>query len=94
MRAVLLFVIGFVVAVQGYGQQPISTVKTQRTTFSISAVDDKTSAEIPAQFVIQAKQAHKTFEGKSQSDTQPYYFIMNPADTLSVIARSPGYYEA
>ncbi|SOD98490.1 OmpA family protein [Spirosoma fluviale] len=68
-------------------------VKTQKTLFSISAVDDKTSAELPAQFTIQAMQAKKKFIGKS-APVKPFEFILTRTDTLNVIASAPGYYEA
>ncbi|ADB38753.1 OmpA family protein [Spirosoma linguale] len=68
-------------------------VKTQKTLFSISAVDDKTSAEVPAQFTIQAMQAKKKFIGKSVP-VKPFEFILTRTDTLNVIASAPGYYEA
>ena len=59
----------------------------------ISAVDDKTSAEVPAQFTIQAKQAKKKYSGQSQLD-KPFAFVLTRTDTLNVVASSPGYYEA
>lgn len=68
-------------------------LKTQKTQFSISAVDDKTSAELPAQFTIQAMQAKKKFTGKSVP-VKPFEFILTRTDTLNVIASAPGYYEA
>lgn len=74
--------------------QPSSLVKSQKTLFTISAVDDKTSTEVAAQFTIQAKQANKKFVGKSQLEGKPFAFILTRTDTLNVIASAPGYYEA
>ncbi|MVM29186.1 OmpA family protein [Spirosoma sp. HMF4905] len=74
------------------GQQS-GVVKTQKTVFTISAVDDKTSAEVAAKFTIQARQAKKEFAGKSQLNGKPFVFILTRTDTLSVLASAPGYYE-
>jgi len=80
-----------------FGQAKVSLVpqsaKTQKTLFSISAVDDKTSAQLSAQFTIQALQAKKKFVGKSELN-QPFDFVLTRTDTLNVIASAPGYYEA
>ncbi|GAB4044287.1 OmpA family protein [Spirosoma litoris] len=75
------------------GQQP-GVIKTQKTVFTISAVDDKTSAEVAAQFTIEAKQSKKKFVGKSQLDGKSFAFILTRTDTLNVITSAPGYYEA
>ena len=74
--------------------QNLAVVRTQKTLFTISAVDEKTSLEVPAQFTIQAKQARKKFVGKSFTDGKPFAFVLTRTDTLNVIASSPGYYEA
>ncbi|WP_080057512.1 OmpA family protein [Spirosoma aerolatum] len=74
--------------------QNLAVARTQKTLFTISAVDEKTSQEIPALFTIQAKQAKKKFVGKSFADGKPFAFVLTRTDTLNVIASSPGYYEA
>ncbi|WP_332368051.1 OmpA family protein [Spirosoma telluris] len=74
--------------------QPSPSVKTQKTLFTISAVDDKTSTEVAAQFTIQARQANLKFVGKSQLEGKPFAFVLTRTDTLAVIASAPGYYEA
>lgn len=74
--------------------QNLAVARTQKTLFTISAVDEKTSQEVPAQFTIQAKQARKKFVGKSFTDGKPFAFVLTRTDTLNVIASSPGYYEA
>lgn len=93
MRVVLLLFIVFS-TVRLYGQSPSSITKAHRTVFTISAVDDKTSADLPTQFTIQAKLSRKKFEGKSGPGSQSFDFILTRTDTLDVIAYSPGYYEA
>ena len=92
MRAVLLLVVSLLTLSPLFGQVKLPT-KSQKTLFTISAVDDKTSAELPAQFTIQAIQAKKKFTGKSDS-VKAFSFILTRTDTLNVIASSPGYYEA
>lgn len=92
MRAVLLPFFCLLSFSSLFGQAKLP-VKTQKTLFTISAVDDKTSAELPAQFTIQAIQAKKKFVGKSES-AKPFSFILTRTDTLNVIASAPGYYEA
>ena len=92
MRAVLFLLFSLLTLPHLFGQVQVP-VKTQKTLFTISAVDDKTSAELPAQFTIQAMQANQKFIGKSLPD-KPYAFILTRTDTLNVIASAPGYYEA
>ncbi|GAB2589826.1 OmpA family protein [Spirosoma areae] len=89
MRIILAFLLGL--PLLGISQ-PLP-VKTQKTLFMISAVDDKTSAELPASFRIEAKQAKKKFEGQSQMG-KSFSFILTRTDTLTVITNAPGYYEA
>lgn len=92
MRAVFLLLVNFFISSQIYGQQPLSLTKTRTIPFTISAVDDKTSADLPTQFSIQAKQAQKIVDGKSQSIDKPFALTLTRTDTLVVIANSPGYY--
>ncbi|GAB3042370.1 OmpA family protein [Spirosoma pulveris] len=92
MRAVLISLFCLLSFSSLFGQVKLP-VKTQKTLFSISAVDDKTSAELPAQFTIQAMQAKKKYTGKSVP-FRPFEFILTRTDTLNVIASAPGYYEA
>lgn len=75
-----------------FGQNTLSS-KPTRTVFSIRAVDDRTSAELPTQFTINAHLARKRFAGKSQTG-RGFDFILTRTDTLTVIASAPGYYEA
>ncbi|WP_020603753.1 OmpA family protein [Spirosoma spitsbergense] len=76
------------------GAQQSDAVKTQKTLFTISAADDKTSAALPATYTIRALQANKRWEGKSEQGGNSFSFMLTRTDTLNVIARSPGYYEA
>ncbi len=92
MRAVLLVIVSLLAFSPLFGQVKLP-VKSQRTLFTISAVDDQTLTELPAQFTIQAIQAKKKFTGKSEFN-KPYSFILTRTDTLNVIASAPGYYEA
>ena len=97
MRALFIIVLSLLCLPNVYGQVKVSLVpqpvKTQKTLFSISAVDDKTSAELAAQFTIQAIQAKKKFVGNSQPN-KSFDFVLTRTDTLNVIASAPGYYEA
>ena len=93
MRAFFLLLISFFCIVQVYGQPPLSLTKSRTVPFTISAVDDKTSAALPTQFTIQAKLAHQKFNGRSQSIVKPFAITLTRTDTLMVVANSPGYYE-
>lgn len=93
MRALIPLFISLLWLPAVYGQSA-AIVKTQRTLFTISAVDDKSSAEIPAQFTIRALQAGQKFEGKSLAGGKPFAFMLSRTDTLNVVASAPGYYEA
>lgn len=92
MRIILMLLICLANLPDLYGQLTLPA-KTQRTLFTLKAVDDKTSAELPAQFKVQAQLAKKEFEGKSQSD-KPFTFILTRTDTLNVITKASGYYES
>jgi outer membrane protein OmpA-like peptidoglycan-associated protein len=89
IRATLLFLLSLTALPLLHGQQ---LVKTQKTLFTISAVDDKTSAELPATFSIETQLAKQKYAGKSQPNT-PFTFTLTRTDTLTVIASAPGYYE-
>ena len=93
MRTLITLIVNLVLLSSAYGQ-PSLPVKTQRTLFTISAVDDKTSAELPTQFTIEAIQAGKKFTGKSLPGGKSFAFLLTRTDTLNVIASSPGYLEA
>ena len=93
MRVLLILFFSLLILPNAHAQQS-NAVRTQKTLFSISAVDDKTSAEIPAAFTIQATLANKQWEGKSERGGKTFSFTLTRTDTLNVIARSPGYYEA
>ncbi|MFD2570419.1 OmpA family protein [Spirosoma soli] len=92
MRIVLAFLLYLAFLPYGYGQVN-PPVKTQKTVFTLKAVDDKTSAELSAQFTVEAKLAKKKFSGKGQSG-KPFSFILTRTDTLNVISSVPGYYES
>ena len=93
MRVILTLIFSLLMLSNLFAQQS-DGVKTQKTLFTISAVDDRTSAELPTTFTIQAMQARKKWEGKSAPGGKSFSFTLTRTDTLNVIARSPGYYEA
>ena len=93
MRVILTLFFSLLLLPNSFAQLS-DAVKTQKTLFTISAVDDKTSAELPATYTIQALQANKKWEGKSALGGTSFSFTLTRTDTLNVIARSPGYYEA
>lgn len=93
MRLILTLFFSLLLLPKSFAQQS-DVVKAQKTLFTISAVDDRTSAELPATFSIQAMQAKKKWAGKSALGGKTFSFILTRTDTLNVIARSPGYYEA
>ena len=90
MRTVLVIIFLLVSTASLYSQVQLSA-KAHKTLFTISAVDDQTSAELPARFTIRAKQAKQTFEGNSQPG-KSFDFVLTRTDTLDVIAKAPGYY--
>lgn len=75
-----------------YGQKIVS-IPTTRTIFSIRAVDDKSSVEVAAQFSINALTAKRSFSGQSQAGGA-FVFLLTQTDTLTVVAKASGYYEA
>ena len=91
MRSVLTLLLGLLTLFSAFGQTTLSE-KPTRTVFSIKAVDDGTSAELPAQFSIQALLAKKKFTGKSQPG-KSFDFVLTRTDTLNVVATVPGYFE-
>ncbi|GAB3644121.1 OmpA family protein [Spirosoma arcticum] len=92
MRSVLTLLLSLLTLFGAFGQTSLSE-KPTRTVFSIKAVDDGTSAELPAQFSIQALLAKKKFTGKSQPG-KSFDFVLTRTDTLNVVATVPGYFEA
>lgn len=88
---VIILFLGFVLP--AHSQLRVTPIKAQKTVFSINAADEKTAAELPAKFTVKAHQARKTFEGKS-APGQPYVFILNRTDTLTIVTQVSGYYEA
>ncbi|GAB3503971.1 hypothetical protein GCM10027341_33690 [Spirosoma knui] len=76
-----------------YGQTVKPMAKTQHTVFSLKAVDDQTSAEVSAEFSVEAKLAAKKFAGKSLLN-KPFTFVLNRTDTLTVVTKRSGYYES
>ena len=93
MRLTLVFLTFLLCLTNLYGQIVKPLTKTQHTVFTLKAVDDKSSAELPAQFTVQAKLANKKYSGKSQSN-KPFTFVLTRTDTLNVITSSKGYYES
>lgn len=92
MRFVPTILLCLTVLPGAFGQKALSD-KPTRTAFAIKAVDDKTSAELPAQFTIQALLAKKKFTGKSQPG-KSFDFVLTRTDTLNVVANAPGYRKA
>jgi OmpA-OmpF porin, OOP family len=92
MRSVLTPLLCLITLTALYGQKARSTPPT-RTVFSIRAVDDETSAELPAHFSIKALSAKKSFDGQTQPG-RSFDFVLTQTDTLSVVATASGYYEA
>ncbi len=64
----------------------------QPVDFSVRAVDEKTKADIPAQYEIQAVLAKKSFKGSSKPG-QPFNFVLTRTDTLVVKTDAKGYYK-
>ncbi|QHV96243.1 OmpA family protein [Spirosoma endbachense] len=93
MRALLILFVHLAIATVGYSQQQKTPVKQQKTLFTINAIDGKTSEELPARFTIHAKRAKRKFDGQSQLG-HPYAFVLTGSDTLTVITKTPGYYES
>ena len=71
MRVILTLFFSLLLLPNSFAQLS-DAVKTQKTLFTISAVDDKTSAELPATYTIQALQANKKWEGKSARAVPPF----------------------
>ncbi|AKD55945.1 OmpA family protein [Spirosoma radiotolerans] len=97
MRILFIALIHLLSLSYAFGQVNVSLVpqpaKRRDIPFTISAVDDKTSAVLPAKFTIQAKQTKQKFSGESRLGI-PYSFTLTHPDTINVIASTPGYYEA
>lgn len=74
-------------------QKTTLSSKPTNTLFAIKAVDNKTEAELPANFTIKAVLARKDYAGNSKPGTE-YTFLLTRADTLDVIVNVPGYLEA
>jgi OOP family OmpA-OmpF porin len=91
MRFILALLLQLVMLLPVFGQKTLPG-KPTRTLFSIRAVDDRTSAEIPTQFTVTAHLARKRFMGKSQFN-KGFDFILTRTDTLTVVASAPGYQE-
>ncbi len=77
----------------GVSAQKVLSDKPTRTVFTIRAVDEKTAAELPAQFSIQAQLAHRKFQGSSRIG-KPFDFVLTRTDTLNVVTNAPGYDES
>jgi len=89
MRLLLLFTLSLLL-LPAYGQVT-PPKKPQRTLFSLKAIDSQTSATVSAQFSVTAIQARKTF---SSPRTTLFDFILTQTDTIDVLAKAPGYFDA
>ena len=76
LPTILLYLIILPVA---FGQNSLSD-KPTRTVFSIRAVDDRTNAELPTQFIIRASLAKTKFVGASQPG-KSFDFVLTRTDT-------------
>ena len=92
MRTSLALFFWLTAIVSLYGQVNLPA-KTGHTLFALKAVDDRTSAEVAAQFVVQAQLANRKLTGKS-GPGQTFDFVLTRTDTLNVVASAAGYYEA
>ena len=92
MRFLLIILLCLTALPVAFGQNSLSD-KPTRTVFSIKAVDDKTNAELPAQFTIKASLAKMKFVGASQPG-KSFDFVLTRTDTIDVVAFAPGYAEA
>ena len=72
------------------GQTGRQTV--QAVDFSVRAVDEKTKADVPAAYEIQAVLAKKSFKGSSKAG-QPFNIVLTRTDTLVVKTDAKGYYK-
>lgn len=91
MRFALLFF--FVLIGQlAFAQKPL-TKETLPTLFSLTAVDEQTTAELPAKFTVRGVFARKKWEGSTQPG-KGFDLTLKQTDTLYVVATSPGYYES
>jgi OmpA-OmpF porin, OOP family len=77
----------------GWAQPAKLSDRPIKTAFMIKAVDEKTGADVPAQFSIKAILAKKQYVGESKAG-QEFTFTLTRADTLDVIATAKGYEEA
>jgi outer membrane protein OmpA-like peptidoglycan-associated protein len=89
MRPGLLLLYWLLAGSLVYGQPKNRTV--QQTLFTLTAVDDASSAFLSAKFTVDARLAKKTFAGASRGNN-PFTFTLRQADTLTVVAEVPGYY--
>lgn len=64
----------------------------QPVDFSVRAIDEKTKADIPAAYKIEAVLAKKSFEGSSKAG-QPFKIVLTRTDTLVVQTDAKGYYK-
>ncbi len=60
--------------------------------FSVRAVDEKTKADVPANYEIQAVLAKKSFVGSSKAG-QSFNIVLTRTDTLIVKTEAKGYYK-
>jgi outer membrane protein OmpA-like peptidoglycan-associated protein len=89
MRPGLLLLCWLLTGSLVYGQPKNQTV--QQTLFTLTAVDDASSAFLSARFTVDARLAKKQFAGASRGNS-PFTFTLRQADTLTVVAEVPGYY--
>ena len=91
MRVVLFFFC--VLLGQTAFSQVTLTKETLPTLFSLTAVDEQTTAELPAKFTVRAVFAKKKWEGSSRLG-KGFDLTLKQTDTLYVVAAAPGYYES
>ncbi len=92
MRFLLVFLLVSFMRLPAFAQV-LPPAQTQKTLFTLKAVDEKTTAEIPARFTVQGQLAKREWTGKSQLG-KPFAVVLTRTDTLNVITSAPGYDES
>lgn len=62
------------------------------TLFTVKAVDEKTQAELSAQYTLKAVLANKEFKGSSRPGSS-FSVVLTKTDTVVVVTKVKGYYE-
>lgn len=71
---------------------PTGRPTAQPVDFSVRAVYEKTKADVPAAYEIEAVLAKKSFKGSSKAG-QPFNIVLTRTDTLVVKTDAKGYYK-